>query len=285
MNLGTATWKLSPSMGVGKDEVKLDSIVVTDGLDGSLEQANVMSSPFLLYAVKGAKLPVGAPKPIIAIASTGGADGAADGGPPPSRSSRSMPPAGGAAARGAPKLGAGAGAGAESPSRSPSRSMSEGGAGAGAESGAGAGAAEAASLLPPPPRTAAAAAACRSFLAKAGMRSSTPARIESSRRSEQYSTERCCSSSDMEPEKALSCSCIKAMARGWLAKRVVSFTKALRVYSFVVRSATGDRITEHSSSTTLTGSGASASMPAGAPPTSTSPYSPTHHTASCSSTG
>eukprot|EP00962_Isochrysis_galbana_P046112 scaffold18426_cov101-Isochrysis_galbana.AAC.7 len=89
--------------------------------------------------------------------------------------------------------------------------MSEGGAGAGAESGAGAGAAEAASLLPPPPRTAAAAAACRSFLAKAGMRSSTPARIESSRRSEQYSTERCCSSSDMEPEKALSCSCVEGV--------------------------------------------------------------------------
>lgn len=81
------------------------------------------------------------------------------------------------------------------------------------------------------------------------------------------------------------CLCIKASESGAFAKRVVSLTKALMVYSLVVTSATGDRITEVSSSTTVCGSGASASTPAGTPPISISPYSPTHQTASCSSTG
>eukprot|EP00967_Tisochrysis_lutea_P089603 scaffold127656_cov31-Tisochrysis_lutea.AAC.2 len=199
-------------------------MVVIDGLDGSFEHANMMERPFLLYAWKGAKPPAGvvgggAPlKPIIAIASMGGAECADAGGPPPSKSSRSMAPpaAGGGVGAGAPPPNpvAAGGAGAEPPRRSPRRSMSETGAGAagGAAGGAGAPADTAESLLPPPP-SAAAAAACRSFFAKAGMRSSTPARMESSRRSEMYSTERCWSSSDMEPEKALSCSCINEIAR------------------------------------------------------------------------
>ncbi len=41
---------MSPSIGAISVEVKVASMDVTDGLDGSLEQAKVMTSPFLFHA-------------------------------------------------------------------------------------------------------------------------------------------------------------------------------------------------------------------------------------------
>mmetsp|Transcript_49810 Transcript_49810/g.106440 ORF Transcript_49810/g.106440 Transcript_49810/m.106440 type:complete len:272 (-) Transcript_49810:1701-2516(-) len=223
--LGTATWKLSAAMGVGKLLVNDASMAVTLWLLGSLLHAKVTSSPCLLKAVNGALPPgagagagAGAPSiiagpPIIAaIASmpagaAGGGAGAVGPDPRRSISIESMPPApGGGAAGGAAAVGvAGGGAGAADPRISESRSISGAGAGCtGVAVGSGMDAAAVGtgaalldtSSLPSP----VGCAGVRSFFVKAGMRSSTPARMLSSRRRLVYSTERCCSSSDIEPE-------------------------------------------------------------------------------------
>eukprot|EP00966_Prymnesium_polylepis_P316959 7323509-Prymnesium_polylepis.1 len=75
------------------------------------------------------------------------------------------------------------------------------------------------------------------------------------------------------------------MAAGDEVKRVVSFMSALTVNSFVVRSATGERSTAESKSTTCAGSGDSAPSSGGGIEMRSSPYSPTHQTESCISTG
>mmetsp|Transcript_21823 Transcript_21823/g.50176 ORF Transcript_21823/g.50176 Transcript_21823/m.50176 type:complete len:206 (-) Transcript_21823:1728-2345(-) len=205
-------------MGTGKLLVNIASIAVTLGLAASLLQLKVTSNPCLLKAVKGAKPPgaAGAPPsaiagpPIIAdIASMAGGAGAGVGaGPDPRRSIsiESMPPApGGGAAGCAAAVAVGGGVGAEVPRMSESRSISwaGGGCAAAATSVGGAdGVDPSAALLDSssPAEKLACTAGVRSFLAKAGMRSSTPARMLSSRRRLVYSTDRCCSSRDIEAE-------------------------------------------------------------------------------------
>merc|ERR1719247_2051229 len=125
----------------------------------------------------------------------------------------------------------------------------------------------------------------RSFFEKAGMRSKTPDALESSLSSDEYSTDRCCSSRLIEVEYWASCLWMSARAGEPAAKRDVSFISALIVYSLVTMSAMGDRSTLASSSTTVVGAGCSPAPSGGGVFTRSSPYSPTHQTASWSRTG
>mmetsp|Transcript_51936 Transcript_51936/g.103363 ORF Transcript_51936/g.103363 Transcript_51936/m.103363 type:complete len:223 (-) Transcript_51936:1697-2365(-) len=222
MYFGTATWKLSESIGAGVALEKDASMLVTERFAGSLEHVKVMLIPPFSKAVNGANVPGGgggaagaAPSPIagppiidaiMSIPAGGGAAGAGAGEPRSPRRS-SMPliaPGGGAAGAAAPMVGAGAG---EPPIRSARRSTSAGAGAAASIAGAAAGVAVAAAEVsalersePPESELTADEAALRSFLVKAGMRSSTPEEIESSLSNDAYSTERCCSSRFIDVE-------------------------------------------------------------------------------------
>mmetsp|Transcript_22840 Transcript_22840/g.58080 ORF Transcript_22840/g.58080 Transcript_22840/m.58080 type:complete len:253 (-) Transcript_22840:1734-2492(-) len=216
MYLGTATWKLRPSICAPVEFVNTASIFVTDALPGSLLTVNMHVNPSLLHAWNGGNAPggaAGAPKPIAgppiiaAIASipAGAAGGGAAGaGEPPSSPRRSsIPPPPMAPGGGAAGVAGAAGAG-EPPIRSASRSISGALAGAvgaaTAADGVGISPMDAEGDAPEPPEPSSCAAGLRSFFVKAGMCSSTSPAIDSSFRRDVYSTERCCSSRFIEVE-------------------------------------------------------------------------------------
>mmetsp|Transcript_21692 Transcript_21692/g.58400 ORF Transcript_21692/g.58400 Transcript_21692/m.58400 type:complete len:253 (-) Transcript_21692:1385-2143(-) len=130
----------------------------------------------------------------------------------------------------------------------------------------------------PPPTAASCAAWFFFFFSMAGMRSSTPDRMLVCAKSDEYSTERCCSSSAMEVRKGSMSERTRPCASVLSEKRAEHLTSALSTYSLVVTDEVTDRSTLSSrSSASLAGT----TTPPWLASRRVSAYSPMHHTPTC----
>mmetsp|Transcript_17545 Transcript_17545/g.45336 ORF Transcript_17545/g.45336 Transcript_17545/m.45336 type:complete len:384 (+) Transcript_17545:256-1407(+) len=314
MYFGTAAWKVSSVIGDASEFVKVASTVVTLGLAASFEAAKRIVSPCFSNAMKVAgplgeaviippaagiapiAVSAGAP-PIAGMAGVGaGATGvespsksinmsAAPLPPPPPRPPPAvaagmtmLPIAGGAG--GAPPAGTDGAPISTPPRMSASRSASPP---------TGFDGAAAATAPPPPPLPAPlpfAALAVRGaasgsgfcFFSRAGMRSSTPCRMESHWKSDEYSTARCCISSAIDERYGAISSRTRDCTSTLLLYREAHLTSALSTYSLDVMVEVTERSTDSSRSSACVGV-------SGSPPSDASPmvsaYSPMHHTPTC----